>query len=72
VMLTRLRGRNLAYIDQHLPHLANVMSPKPAMILSHAELLVLCTDVANDYDWASTFQGVIVDLRRDLSRPKPA
>ena len=34
VMLTRLRGRNLAYIDQHLPHLANLLVPKPAMILA--------------------------------------
>jgi GDP-mannose 6-dehydrogenase len=71
VMLGRLRGRNLAYIDQHLPHLANLLAPHPSMVLDHAGLLVLCTDVANEYDWAARFRGPILDLRRDLSRPAP-
>ena len=68
VMLTRLRGRNLAYIDQHLPHLANLLTPKPAMLLSHADLLLLCTDVANDFNWTEMFRGPVLDLRKDLAR----
>jgi len=68
VMLTRLRGRNLAYIDQHLPHLANLLVPKPAMLFSHAEILVLCTNVADDEDWVGQFHGPVLDLRTDLAR----
>jgi GDP-mannose 6-dehydrogenase len=68
VMLTRLRGRNLAYIDQHLPHLANLLIPKPMLLLSHAELLVLCTDAASECDWQGQFRGPVIDLRKDLAR----
>lgn len=72
VMFGRLRGRNLAYIDQHLPHLANLLTPQPAAIFSHAELLLLCTDVAAALD-AGEFQGRVLDLRNDLARkPIPA
>ena len=69
VMLSRLRGRNLAFIDRHLPHLANLLVPQPSMLLNHAGLLLLCTDVANEYDWSGQFRGEVVDLRRDLARP---
>jgi len=69
VMLGRLRGRNLAYIDRHLPHLANVLVPQTQMLLNHAGLLILGTDVANDFDWRGQFAGPIVDLRADLARP---
>jgi len=66
VMLMRLRGRNLAYVDQHLPHLASLLVPKPAMLLSHAELLVLCTDAADEFNWRDQFRGLVLDLRKDL------
>jgi GDP-mannose 6-dehydrogenase len=68
VMLGRLRGRNLAYIDRHLPHLANLLTPHPSMILNHAGLLLLCTDVANEFDWRGQFKGPVLDLRMDLGR----
>jgi GDP-mannose 6-dehydrogenase len=68
VMLGRLRGKNLAYIDRHLPHLANLLTPQPAMLTSHADLLVLCSDVAKEFDWQKEFQGPILDLRKDLAR----
>ncbi len=68
VMLGRLRGRNLAYIDRHLPHLAGLLVPQPAMALDHAELMLLGTDVANEFDWAGQFRGPIIDLRKDLAR----
>ena len=68
VMLGRLRGRNLAYIDRHLPHLAGLLVPQPAMALDHAELMLLGTDVANEFDWAGQFHGPIIDLRKDLAR----
>jgi GDP-mannose 6-dehydrogenase len=68
VMLSRLRGRNLAYIDQHLPHLASLLVPQPAMVVTHAGLLVLCTDVAGEFGWAEQFKGPIIDLRKDLAR----
>ena len=68
VMLSRLRGRNLAFVDRHLPHLANLLVPQPSMVLSHAGLLILGTDVANDFDWRSRFSGPVIDLRVDLGR----
>ncbi len=71
VMLGRLRGRNLAYIDRHLPHLAGLLVPQPAMALDHADLLLLGTDVANEFDWAGHFRGPIIDLRKDLARVEP-
>lgn len=69
VMLARLRGRNLAYIDQHLPHLAQLLVPNPPALLAHAELLVLGTDVADEFDWKGQFRGPVIDLRTDLVRP---
>jgi GDP-mannose 6-dehydrogenase len=69
VMFSRLRGRNLAYIDRHLPHLANLLAPQAAMVLRHAELLLLCNDVADEVDWKSEAGGPVIDLRADLARP---
>ncbi len=69
VMLSRLRGRNLAYVDRHLPHLASLLVPQPPMLLQHAALLVLCSDVANEFDWRGQFRGPVIDLRADLARP---
>ena len=68
VMLSRLRGRNLAYVDQHLPHLANLLVPQPAMLTAHAHLLLICSDVADEYEWRGGFQGKVMDLRRDLAK----
>jgi GDP-mannose 6-dehydrogenase len=68
VMLSRLRGRNLAYVDRHLTHLANLLVPQPSMLLSHAGLLLLCTDAANEFDWHGQFSERVIDLRRDLAR----
>jgi GDP-mannose 6-dehydrogenase len=69
VMLSRLRGRNLAFIDEHLPHLAGLLVPQPGMLLGHSDLLILCTDVANDFQWRDQFYGRILDLRTDLAVP---
>ena len=68
VMLSRLRGRNLAFVDRHLPHLANLLVPQPSMVLSHAGLLILGTDVANDFEWRTRFSGPIIDLRSDMAK----
>jgi hypothetical protein len=38
------------------------------MLLGHAGLLVLCTDVADEFDWRGQFTGPILDLRKDLAR----
>jgi len=66
VHLTRLVGRNLAYVDTHLPHLAALLVDDAGELVRHAELLVLGTDVANGIDWQTLFTGDIIDLRRDL------
>lgn len=66
VSVSRLRGRNLAYIDRHLPHLAALLVEDPAELYRHASLLVLGTDVADGVDWRTTYTGDVFDLRRDL------
>jgi hypothetical protein len=42
------------------------------MLLQHAGLLVLCSDVAKEYDWRGQFRGPVIDLRTDLGRATPA
>lgn len=69
VTLGRLRGRNLSYIDRHLPHLAQMLVQEPDEVLAHAETLLLCTDVANQHDWRASARGRVFDLRTDLARP---
>jgi GDP-mannose 6-dehydrogenase len=71
VQVSRLRGRNLAYIDRHLPHLAALLVGTLAELTDHADLLVLGTDVANEVDLPA-FAGEVIDLRRDLARPATA
>jgi GDP-mannose 6-dehydrogenase len=72
VMFGRLRGRNRAYIDQHLPHLASLLVPQTSLVLNQADLLLLCSDVANEFDWRGQFSGAILDLRKDLAFHTPA
>lgn len=69
VTLGRLRGRNLSYIDRHLPHLAQMLVSEPSEVLDHAEVLLLCTDVADAHDWRAEAGGRVFDLRTDLARP---
>ncbi|MGC1275478.1 MAG: nucleotide sugar dehydrogenase [Planctomycetaceae bacterium] len=64
-----LVGRNLAYIDHRLPHLAALLVEDPGELYAHAELLVLGTDVAEKIDWKSGFDGPVIDLRCDLVAP---
>lgn len=69
VMLGRLRGRNLAYIDRHLPHLAQLLAPQLAAVLAHSELLVLTNDVADGLELDKVFRGPMIDLRKNLATP---
>jgi GDP-mannose 6-dehydrogenase len=69
VNMSRLRGRNLAYVDQHLPHLAQLLAPLETILSAHNSLLILGNDVADGIGWQDKFQGAVLDLRRDLSRP---
>jgi GDP-mannose 6-dehydrogenase len=69
IQIQRLHGRNLAYVDQHLPHLAGLLVSKPTELFEHAALLVLGTDVADKLDMTFGFNGDILDLRRDLAQP---
>jgi GDP-mannose 6-dehydrogenase len=68
VLLSQLRGRNLAYVERHLPHLAALMVEDPREVYDHASLLVLGSDVAEDLDWGAWYSGAVLDLRRDLAR----
>lgn len=68
VLLSQLRGRNLAYVERHLPHLAALMVDDPRAVYDHASLLVLGSDVADSLDWRTQYAGAVLDLRRDLAR----
>jgi GDP-mannose 6-dehydrogenase len=65
ISMSRLHGRNLAYVDQHLPHLAELLVDDREELYAHAELLVLGSDVLL-CDWRAEYQGHILDLRSDL------
>lgn len=67
VSVSRLRGRNRAYVEQHLPHLAGLLVEEAADLFEHATLLVLSTDVADNLDIANGFPGEVIDLRGDLA-----
>lgn len=66
ISVSRLRGRNLAYIDQHLPHLAALLVETPAELREHAELILVSTRVADELDLPKTYRGEVIDLRRSL------
>ncbi|HLJ95932.1 MAG TPA: nucleotide sugar dehydrogenase [Gemmataceae bacterium] len=72
VLLSQLRGRNLAYVERHLPHLAALMVSNPKEVYQHASLLVLGSDVAESLDWRTQYTGDVLDLRRDLARTAPS
>ncbi|QDU36081.1 GDP-mannose 6-dehydrogenase [Maioricimonas rarisocia] len=66
VQVSRLLGSNRTYVEQHLPHFAELMVDTPEELCQHAELVVLGTNVADGFDWSSHCGGDVVDLRRDL------
>jgi GDP-mannose 6-dehydrogenase len=72
VRMVRLMGTNLTYIDTHLPHLANLLVDEPTELCEHAEVLVIATDVGNQFDWQTVHRGEVIDLRRDLVAPRPS
>ena len=66
VSFSRLAGRNLAFVDQRLPHLAALLVDDFDQLLEHSELIVVCTGVADGFDWCESFSGDVIDLRTDL------
>lgn len=66
ISLTRLRGMNRTYVDQHLPHLAALLLDDVVDLFSHASLLILGNDVADDIKITRNFNGKVIDLRRSL------
>ncbi len=66
ISVSRLKGRNLAYVDQHLPHLAALLVEDVSELFDHASLLVLGNDIANEVDIPACFKDSLVDLRRSI------
>ena len=66
VSMSRLRGRNLAYVDQHLPHLAALLVKTFQELSRHAHLLLAGTEVIDSVDLPSDYCGEIIDLRSTL------
>jgi GDP-mannose 6-dehydrogenase len=72
INVSRLCGRNRAYMDEHLPHLASLLVENPRELCDHASLLLIATDVADELDVTANFDGSILDLRRALIANEPA
>jgi GDP-mannose 6-dehydrogenase len=70
IQIKRLHGRNLAYADQHLKHLAALLVATPEELFDHSSMLILGTNVADKIDLRFGFKGEIFDLRRDLAQPQ--
>jgi GDP-mannose 6-dehydrogenase len=66
VSIARLRGRNLAYIDQHLPHLAAQLVETADELFAGTKVLLLNSAVADTIPWKASFSGEVVDLRTQL------
>jgi hypothetical protein len=66
VSVSRLRGKNLAYVDRHLPHLAALLVEDPRELYQHGSLMILGSGVADGLDWRAEFTGDMLDLCRDL------
>lgn len=71
INVSRLKGRNQAYVDQHLPHLAKLLVDSPVELVENADIVVLGTAIADNVEWREMFAGPIVDLRNDLVRTGP-
>lgn len=69
VQVSRLTGANLAYVDEHLHHLANLLVDDPQALYEHAEAYVVGTSVVNDLDAAILDGKTVIDLRSDLVTP---
>lgn len=66
VRLVNLVGRNLHFVDQHLPHLSALLVNDPCELYRFAELLVLGNDVADQLNWREAYAGPVIDVRCDL------
>jgi GDP-mannose 6-dehydrogenase len=66
VSIARLRGRNRAYIDKHLPHLAALLVEDPPKVVSDIDVLICGTEVAEQVLPYVNSDIEIFDLRRDL------
>jgi GDP-mannose 6-dehydrogenase len=67
IALSRMRGQNLAYVDRHLPHLAELLTDDVQDLYDHAELLVLTNNVADEVIGHEGFGRQVIDLRVDLA-----
>lgn len=74
VRVAKLVGTNLAFVDTHLPHLAALLVESFEELESHAEFLILGTDIANAPEVVVPENMEVFDLRRDLvvSNPETA
>jgi GDP-mannose 6-dehydrogenase len=66
ICLSRLLGKNLSYVEQHLPHLSALLVDSPEALREHAELLVLGTDLSDKVNGWKTGSISVIDLRQDL------
>lgn len=65
VSLARLTGTNKSFIDEHLPHLANLLVEDLKKLIMDSEIIVLShkPDKA-EYEILSYFKGTVIDLVR--------
>jgi GDP-mannose 6-dehydrogenase len=68
IQVGRLKGRNLTYIDRHLPHLAALLVESAEELIELTDMLVFGNDLSNEPIFQE-YAGKVVDLRRDLALP---
>jgi GDP-mannose 6-dehydrogenase len=71
VSVSRLRGRNLAYVDRHLPHLAPMLVSKPDELLATSTAILTATDPTKLSSLFGNSELPIIDLRSVLASAVP-
>jgi len=66
IRVAKLVGSNLAFVDTHLPHLAALLIDDFTELCSHADYLILGSDVADDVVVPPELRDCMFDLRCDL------
>ncbi|OYP33015.1 nucleotide sugar dehydrogenase [Rhodopirellula sp. MGV] len=69
ITLARLHGQNLAYVDRHLPHLANLLCDSPDALVDASDYLVISTKIGDDQPAITDSELPRLDLRRALALP---
>ncbi|OIN57799.1 nucleotide sugar dehydrogenase [Arsenicibacter rosenii] len=73
INMSKLTGTNKAFIDQHIPHLSQLLATSGRQLIESCDVLVVCTPEAEFADLVSSVNNkVVVDLVRLPKLPNPS